>query len=649
MANAEVGSAYVSIYPQMDKSFAGDVTGALEETGTLGGTLFGDGMLASFAGMASKIIAALGLVEVAQKIGEVGKQALDAYASNEQLWGGVQKLFGASGMSVEDYAASVGKSVDEIRGEYDQLRLAEGQVSINARNAFETAGMSANDYMETVTSFSASLINSLDGDTAKAASQADKAIRDMSDNANTFGTDMTSIQNAYQGFAKQNYTMLDNLKLGYGGTKEEMQRLLDDAEAISGVHYDISSYSDVIDAIHTIQEEQHIAGTTANEAADTVEGSTKAMKASWTNWLTELGSSDADMETVSQQLAETVVNAARNTLRVIGNIIKNGIQALPMVLSSLGQAILDAIGWDEFAEKAMTAWADMRAKIDAKLLEIETAVATKWEEIKTALSEKLTSIKEGIALGWENVKTTATEKWEAIKAAISAKWESIKLAVTTAITNLKTSVTTAWDNVKSDATAKWEAIKTAISSKVDSAKTAVSDKFNQIKTTISGVWDSIKSTASSKWESIKTTISDKITAAKNKVSDMIDAIKDLFNFHISWPHIPLPHFSVSGSANPLDWLTNGVPHISVDWYAKGGIFNEASLIGVGEGRSPEAVLPLNDRTLGNIAGMITKNMRGVTNNYYIDGNLVAADARLASALDVVAERVGGRRRMGALA
>ena len=609
MANAEVGSAYVSIYPQMDKSFAGDVTGALEETGTLGGTLFGDGMLASFAGMASKIIAALGLVEVAQKIGEVGKQALDAYASNEQLWGGVQKLFGASGMSVEDYAASVGKSVDEIRGEYDQLKLAESQVSVNARQAFETAGMSANDYMDTVTSFSASLINSLDGDTVKAASQADKAIRDMSDNANTFGTDMTSIQNAYQGFAKQNYTMLDNLKLGYGGTKEEMQRLLDDAEAISGVHYDISSYSDVIDAIHTIQEEQHIAGTTANEAADTVEGSTKAMKASWTNWLTELGSSDADMETVSQQLAETVVNAARNALRVIGNIIKNGIQALPMVLSSLGQAILDAIGWDEFAEKAMTAWADMRAKIDAKLLEIETAIATKWEEIKTALSEKLTSIKEGIALGWENVKTTATEKWEAIKAAISAKWESIKLAVATAITNLKTSVTTAWDNVKSDATAKWEAIKTAISSKVDSAKTAVSDKFNQIKTTISGVWDSIKSTASSKWESIKTTISDKITAAKNKVSDMINAIKGLFNFHISWPHIPLPHFSVSGSANPLDWLTNGVPHISVDWYAKGGIFNEASLIGVGEGRSPEAVLPLNDRTLGNIAGLIANKMQ----------------------------------------
>ena len=620
MANAEVGSAYVSIYPQMDKSFAGDVTGALEETGTLGGTLFGDGMLASFAGMASKIIAALGLVEVAQKIGEVGKQALDAYASNEQLWGGVQKLFGASGMSVEDYAASVGKSVDEIRGEYDQLKLAESQVSVNARQAFETAGMSANDYMDTVTSFSASLINSLDGDTVKAASQADKAIRDMSDNANTFGTDMTSIQNAYQGFAKQNYTMLDNLKLGYGGTKEEMQRLLDDAEAISGVHYDISSYSDVIDAIHTIQEEQHIAGTTANEAADTVEGSTKAMKASWTNWLTELGSSDADMETVSQQLAETVVNAARNALRVIGNIIKNGIQALPMVLSSLGQAILDAIGWDEFAEKAMTAWADMRAKIDAKLLEIETAIATKWEEIKTALSEKLTSIKEGIALGWENVKTTATEKWEAIKAAISAKWESIKLAVATAITNLKTSVTTAWDNVKSDATAKWEAIKTAISSKVDSAKTAVSDKFNQIKTTISGVWDSIKSTASSKWESIKTTISDKITAAKNKVSDMINAIKGLFNFHISWPHIPLPHFSVSGSANPLDWLTNGVPHISVDWYAKGGIFNEASLIGVGEGRSPEAVLPLNDRTLGNIAGLIANKMQPTGAGVVVTGN-----------------------------
>ena len=139
---------------------------------------------------------------------------------------------------------------------------SSGAVLKYANNAYKTAGLSANEYMETVTSFSASLLQSLDGDTAKAAEKADLAITDMSDNANKMGTSMESIQTAYQGFAKQNYTMLDNLKLGYGGTKEEMQRLLDDAEKLSGVHYDLSSYSDLVDAIHVVQTEMGITGTT---------------------------------------------------------------------------------------------------------------------------------------------------------------------------------------------------------------------------------------------------------------------------------------------------------------------------------------------------------------------------------------------------
>ena len=143
--------------------------------------------------------------------------------------------------------------------------------------------------MEQATSFSAALIQSLNGDTRKAAKITDMAIKDMSDNANTFGTDMQSIQNAYQGFAKQNYTMLDNLKLGYGGTKQEMERLLRDAEKISGVKYDINNLSDVYEAIHTIQEETGITGTTAKEAAKTVDGAVNSMKAAWENWLTAIG------------------------------------------------------------------------------------------------------------------------------------------------------------------------------------------------------------------------------------------------------------------------------------------------------------------------------------------------------------------------
>lgn len=175
---------------------------------------------------------------------KLGKEVVNAYADYEQLVGGVDTLFKGSSQKLQSYAS----------------------------NAYKTAGLSANDYMETVTGFSASLIQSLGGDTDKSVKYADMAITDMADNANKMGTDMSLIQNAYQGFAKQNYTMLDNLKLGYGGTKEEMQRLLSDAEKISGVKYDISSYADVVDAIHVMQESMDIAGTTAKEAEGTISG-----------------------------------------------------------------------------------------------------------------------------------------------------------------------------------------------------------------------------------------------------------------------------------------------------------------------------------------------------------------------------------------
>ena len=186
--------------------------------------------LATAAKVGAAAVAAAGTAIVA-----IGKQAVEQYAEYEQLVGGVETLFKQSSDVVQQYAA----------------------------NAYKTAGMSANEYMETVTSFSASLLQSLGGDTEAASKYADMAITDMSDNANKMGTSMESIQNAYQGFAKQNYTMLDNLKLGYGGTKEEMQRLLDDAEKLSGVEYDISSYADIVDAIHVVQTEMGITGTTA--------------------------------------------------------------------------------------------------------------------------------------------------------------------------------------------------------------------------------------------------------------------------------------------------------------------------------------------------------------------------------------------------
>ena len=256
------------------------------------------------------------------------KMGVEGYAQYEQLVGGVETLFGAGGKSLEDYANATGKTVQEIRGEYGNLKAAQTTVLTNASNAFRTAGMSQNEYMETVTSFSASLIQSLGGDTKKAANVADMAITDMSDNANKMGTSMEMIQNAYNGFAKGNFTMLDNLKLGYGGTQEEMKRLLKDAEAISGIKYDISSFSDVTEAIHVMQEQMGIAGTTAREAASTIEGSISMMKGAWQNLVVGMADENANMEVLINNFVESTATAAQNliprieqTLAGIGQLI----------------------------------------------------------------------------------------------------------------------------------------------------------------------------------------------------------------------------------------------------------------------------------------------------------------------------------------
>ena len=233
------------------------------------------------------------------------KSAVENYGEYEQLVGGVETLFKNSAGTVEEYA----------------------------KNAYQTAGLSANEYMETVTSFSASLLQSMGNDTAAAAEKADRAITDMSDNANKMGTDMQSIQNAYQGFAKQNYTMLDNLKLGYGGTKEEMQRLIDDANALNAAqgnytNYSIESYADIVDAIHTVQTEMGITGTTALEASTTIEGSISAMKAAYSNFVTGLGNDNANISELSSQLIQSVGTVAENVLPVVETVLKNIAEAV---------------------------------------------------------------------------------------------------------------------------------------------------------------------------------------------------------------------------------------------------------------------------------------------------------------------------------
>jgi phage-related protein len=284
----------------------------LDDTGLSRGMDGFSGKLGKF-GTAAKVVAA-GAAAAGTAVVSLIYKSVEAYARYEQLVGGVETLFGAGGKTLDEYAKSVGKSTDAVQGEYDKLMSAQQTVLDNAADAYKNAGMSANEYMNTVTSFAASLTSSLGGDTQAAAEKANLAINDMADNANKMGTSMEMIQNAYQGFAKQNYTMLDNLKLGYGGTKEEMQRLLEDAEKISGIHYDISSYADVVDAIHVIQTEMGITGTTAEEAQHTIEGSLNMTKAAWENLIVGISDDNADFDKLMQNFIDSAMAFGDNIL-----------------------------------------------------------------------------------------------------------------------------------------------------------------------------------------------------------------------------------------------------------------------------------------------------------------------------------------------
>lgn len=307
--------------------------------------------------------------QAVQGFTEVSMAALESTASLEQNLGGVETLF---------------------KGSADA-------VIANAKKAYTAAGMSANEYMETVTSFSASLLQSLEGDTEKAAAAADQAIIDMSDNANKMGTDIANIQAAYQGFAKQNYTMLDNLKLGYGGTKTEMERLLADASKLSGVKYDISNLSDVYEAIHVIQGELGITGTTAKEASETIEGSMASAKAAYDNFL--------NGSITGEEFAETLVVAAENVASNLAVIIQNfadqlpGIvevvsARLPELLTTLGPPILDALG--AIAKSALTVGVDLAKAIAQGVKDNGPDILAKAGEILegflSAISEKLPDI-----------------------------------------------------------------------------------------------------------------------------------------------------------------------------------------------------------------------------------------------------------------
>ena len=387
------------------------------------------------ASKAGAKIAAAAAAAVGAASGAVAKKALDLYASYEQLAGGVDTLF----------------------------TDAADTVKSNADAAFKTAGLSANQYMETVTSFSASLIKSMGGDTEAAAAMADVAIRDMADNANKMGTSMETIQQTYSSLARGNYAMLDNLKIGYGGTKAELEKLLDDAEAYKAANgemaeYSIDNFADIVEAIHVVQEAQGIAGATALEAATTIEGSVNSMKAAWDNWLTGLGNPDADMDLLTDQLVESIVTAANNVIPRVGVILSTLGSTLYTQLSEMLPKAVEAISQNGVAmgEQMLATGLEVFAKIGDAIVELTpqilqalalmlasllVALVNKGVEYASAAGEWLVAmggaiaekahfivdeIGRGITDGINRVKDSASEWIQAGKDMIGGLIEGIK-------------------------------------------------------------------------------------------------------------------------------------------------------------------------------------------------------------------------------
>ena len=463
--------------------------------------------LASGLGKGAKALG-VGIAAVAAGVVAITKTALENYGQYEQLIGGVETMFG------------------------DNADI----VFANAEKAFETAGMSMNDYMDQVTSTSAALISSLGGDTAEAARIADQAIIDMSDNANKMGTNIESITNAYQGFAKGNFTMLDNLKLGYGGTRSEMQRLIRDANKIrkaQGKNADltIDSYADIVEAIHTVQEEMGITGTTQEEASQTIQGSLSAMKASWDNFLTVLGTGNKDqiktavtnltnsfktfatnvvpvLSTILTSLGDVlpdIVNAlvaelpglassllpplisaagalAAGLIEALPGLIDVVVQAIPGLLSSVGNAIINVFD-KVFNTDLRGIWDNVKGWFSEKITAVVTWAQEKWANIK----EHWEDFKANAGKVWKTVVSWAQDKWANIK----DHWEDFKSVVDKAWTATVEWAEDLWDDISPH----WEDFKSV----VNKAWTATVQWAETLWDDISVHWEDFKSVVDKTW------------------------------------------------------------------------------------------------------------------------------------------------------
>lgn len=450
----------------------------------VGGVLGKGFKLAGQAALQMGKVIGAGVAAGTTAMGKLVSSAMSAYASYEQLEGGVKKLFGDD---------------------------AQNLVMEYARNAYRTAGLSANEYMDTVTSFSASLISSLGKDTVAAAAYADLAITDMADNANTFGSSMEDIQNAYKGFSKGNYTMLDNLKLGYGGTQKEMERLLTDASKLSGVKYSINNFSDIIEAIHVIQESQNIAGTTKNEAATTISGSIGMVKGALANLLSGLADGNQDIDQLVGNLTDSVLTAVDNIVPRLQTMAPRLVQAVQTLVSTLGPqlpGIINSIlpGMVEAATTLITGLADVLPDLLGSIIDVLPGVVKQiGGALKTLFPSLLKTFKSligkidfkglgtAIGSGLRSIVTNLPQILSDIGNAIKWAWENIAWPLISGLFSAVFGIELpTWSKVAGDITNLWNDVKAAIKGFFQWLFGIDTPEATEVQKKIESLWDSVK-------------------------------------------------------------------------------------------------------------------------------------------------------------
>ena len=531
---ADLGNAYVQIIPKAE-----GISEKIKESVSPGAGKAGTSAGNSFVGTFAKIA---GGAAVGAAVYKGMKAAIDEGAKLQQSYGGLDTLYGEASAAAKDYAMEAAK-----------------------------AGISANDYAEQAVSFGASLKAAFGGDTEAAVEAANTAIMDMADNAAKMGTPIENIQNAYQGFAKGNYTMLDNLKLGYGGTKTEMERLLKDAQELTGVEYDIDNLGDVYEAIHVIQEDLGLTGVAAEEAATTFSGSFGAMKASAQNVLAML-STGGDVGPAMAQLASAAGTFLfDNLVPMVGNVIS----AIPGLIGTFIQE-----GAPTLIEQGRTL-----------LTNLIEGLITGIPEMANTAAEMIRGFADGFGEGSEGAAEFITKAGELMTSFGSAILEAASVLIPAAIEFIWSFFTeTDWVGLGTSVVQMLiDAFNTMFPKAVEIVKSTVKDIATRLGFT--GLAAKVKRV----FDSVKEKIISPINKAKDLVSSAIEKIKGFFPISIGkiFSNVKLPHFSVSGGEAPWGFMGQGsLPHVSIDWYAKGGIMTRPTLFGGGEAGA-EGIVPLD--------------------------------------------------------